>query len=321
MNLHDFDNLVLPPIGRPDPTANALKTGTAEDCPRVPEDFQTIAARAGQWHLDLKPQNLYHAWLVDQIAVVSLRIEHLARVERRQRDRAVIRAELFWDDDRSLEAEELGEKLAHAPAKVVNLLKRTPQGCDWMIARWARLARIADVASNWDDALSGRLAFDLLGTRPEDRSGQPGETIDHEGRMIDAPTDLAALARREVAGLLRRKAEVAPLDAVDRTMARADYVDLPSPEVRELRKQDAALHRRLKWYLAQLQPQEPPRTLTRVYKHFLRGIGCCRPGPGADQEGQPGREPERGLQARRADVVEESETAALLPPRGEAQKG
>jgi hypothetical protein len=276
MILHDLDNLVLPAIGRPDPLANALKTGTDADCPRVPEDADAVNDRAGQWYLSIKPQNMYHAWLVDQISVTSLRIDHVGRIERRLRDRAVLRAELFWDDDRRLEAIELGEQIAFAPAKVVNQLRRTPQGCDWMIDRWARLARIADVENKWDKTQKS-LAFDLLGAGPDDRTGQPGETIDCEGRLVAVPDDLAALARREIASLFKRKAEVTPLDALDRTMARSDYVDQPSPEIRELRRQDATLHRRLKWYLAQINLKSVHSwTDPVVYKHFLRGA-CAIP--------------------------------------------
>ena len=75
------------------------------------------------------PQNLYHCWLVGEIAVISLQIERLNRIERRERDRFVLQSQLFWDDDRRIAAEVLGQRLAEAPAIVVNQLGRTPQGC------------------------------------------------------------------------------------------------------------------------------------------------------------------------------------------------
>jgi hypothetical protein len=251
----------------------------------VPEDAFAVNARAAEWHQTLRPQDFFHCWLIDQIAIVSLRIEHNGRIERRQRDRAVLRAEMFWDDDRRLEAEELGERLAFEPAKVANQLRRTPQGCDWMIGRWARLARIAEVSGNVWDKAQRSLAFDLLGVRSEDRSGRPGETFDAEGRPVEAPESLAELARREVAGLLERKKQVAPLDALDRTLARADYADPASPEVRELRRRDAALHRQMKWYLSQLYFKRPySHTDPKVYKYFFRDMGD---GPPPEREPLP----------------------------------
>ena len=316
MNFHDFDDLVLPAVGRPDPLANGLKTGTEADCPRVPEDAAAVIARAGSWYLGLKPQNLYHAWLVDQVAITSLGIDRLGRIERRLRDRVVLRAELFWDEDRKLEAEELGEKLAHSPPKVVNLLRRTPQGCDWMIGRWARLARIADVDQKWDDAQRS-LAFDLLGARPEDRAGRPGETIDREGRPVASPDGLAELARREVAGLLGRKAEVAPLDALDRTMARSDYVDLPTPEIRDLRRQDATLHRRLKWYLSQIAFRSKEGwTDGGVYKYFLRDVA---PEPTADPTPQPAEAKAEEIDPSPEPAPGAEEDAMILPDRRQAK--
>jgi hypothetical protein len=224
----------------PDPLANSLKTGTEDDCPRVPEDAAAINLRTLQWYDSLHPQNLFHCFWVGQVVVTSLRIEHVARVDRRARDRGVLQARLFWDDNRRLEAEVLGAGLAKAPAAGVNQLRRTPQGCDWMIGRWAALARAADRDSVWNEGMK-QLAFDLLGAHPEARQGEPGDGV-----------DLATFARLEVAALRDRKAEVAGLDALDRSLAQADYQDETTPANRQLRRHDAELHRRLKWFLAQL---------------------------------------------------------------------
>ncbi len=299
----------LPAIGRPDPLANALKTGTPADCPRVPEDAFAVNARAGEFYMSLRPQNLYHAWLVDQVAITSLRIDREGRVERRLRDRVALRAELFWDDDRRLEAEELSDRLAAAPSKVVNLLRRTPQGCDWMIARWSRLARVADLAGSWDDAQTS-LAFDLLGTRPDERSGRPGEAIDAEGRPIEPAETLAALARREVAALQQRKEQVAPLDALDRTMTRADYADHACPLLRESRRRAAALHRQMKWFLAQIYFKNPHADITaEAFRYFQREVG-------------PETEPEETASETQPEPEAESETKAdpvPFPDRREAK--
>jgi hypothetical protein len=241
----------------PNPEANCLKTGTVADIIRVPEDVLTVNTRTLQWYDSIRPQHYFHCWMVDQICLNSIRIDRNARIERRLRDRVVLHAERFWDDDRKFQAIQLGERLAKTPPIVVNQLRRTPQGCDWMVDRWSRLARIADIHGVWDDPQRS-LAFDLLGLRLDERDS---ETIPLEG--------LADLARSQVADLLKRKEEVAGLDVLERAMTEADYADAPTDEIRRLRRHDAELHRRLKWFLAQINAKSPyPVTRSCVFDYF-----------------------------------------------------
>ncbi len=255
------------PFAPPDPGANALKTGTLADLPRVPEDAAAINARTLDWYPALKPQNHFECWVVEQVSVHTVKIEHIARTERRMRDRNALRAGIFWDDDRRQEAILLGDRLARSPQATALQLRRTPQGCDWMIERWARLARIADVKKSWDEAQQ-TLAFDLLGTRPDDRDRPIGESIDREGRVVENNDDLAALARREIAGLMMRKEEVAGADALERALSRSDYLDEPSREIKQLHRREAELHRRLRWYLTRIDNDET-YTNPRMDDYFL----------------------------------------------------
>ncbi len=252
----------------PDPTSNCFKTGTSADFPRVPEDARAVNGRTLDWYDALTPQNDYHCWMVDQVAVASVRIDHINRVERRARDRVVLRARLFWDDDRRLEAEVLGESLAKSPAQVVNQLRRTPQGCDWMIDRWATLARIADLGNGWDQAQTSR-AWDLLGTRAEDRIGEIGEVIDQQGQVVSSSIGVADLARREIDALQGRKEEVAGLDVLDRAMAEADYMAIPTPEIHQLHRQGGEQHRRMKWFIGQLRAKPIyPATKSQAHNYY-----------------------------------------------------
>jgi hypothetical protein len=118
---------------------NALKHGLCSEVVRSPEDEAALGARARSWVDALKPQNMYHAWLIDEIAVLTLRINRCERIDRRARDAASIRAEESWDDDRRSIAEAIGIHLSSRPASVVDDLRRTPQGCDWLMERWALL--------------------------------------------------------------------------------------------------------------------------------------------------------------------------------------
>jgi hypothetical protein len=118
------------PEGKERSRANSLKHGLcASVC--VPEDPQAIQDRIAAFFGPLKPQNSFDVWLVDHVAVASLRIDRCERIERRARDKVALRAELTWDDDRKLDAEVLGGQLARKPTLTVEALRKTPHGCDW----------------------------------------------------------------------------------------------------------------------------------------------------------------------------------------------
>ena len=236
--------------------ANALKHGLCSSV-IVPEDLALVRQRADEWYFALKPQNPHQSWLVDQIAIFSIRIDRAERIERRLRDRHMLRAELVWDDDRSGEIEALAGRIGRRPAQVANALRKTPQGCDWMMARWAMLARSADKNGSWTpDQI--KLAFDLLGTPLETREGhQPGDLIDLDGKIIEAAESPLAVARREVAILKERREVVAELDEVDRSLAAADLSDESNVELKRLRRYEGTLHSRLRWCMAQMQLKAP----------------------------------------------------------------
>ena len=239
---------------------NALKHGLCSTT-LVPEDIQAVRERTDQWFFAVKPRNLYQSWMVNQIAVASLRIDRAGRMERRFRDREMLRAELTWDDDRAKEAEALGSKLCRRPSEVAAQLRATPQGCDWLMRRWSELARSAELNGSWTPEQT-RLAFDLLGTPTECREGrQPGEVIDLDGHLIGSPEGPVALARREVAALKARRERVEPLDEVDRSLTSVDLLDEANVPLKRLRRYEATLHNRLRWCLQQVQ-SEPPRHQT-----------------------------------------------------------
>jgi hypothetical protein len=245
--------------------ANALKHGLCSTV-LVPEDLELVRERANEWFYCLKPQNPHQAWIVDQVAVISIRIDRSTRMERRYRDRAMLRAELVWDDDRMLEIESLGSKLGRRPSEVSRQLRATPQGCDWLIERWANLARSAEMNGSWS-ADQTRLAFDLLGTSPEARDGrQPGDLIDLDGKVVEPAGSPLNLAHREVAGLKERRALVADLDEVDRALVSADQFDDSNLELKRLRRYEATLHTRLRWFINLMHDPSPYVKINRDLK-------------------------------------------------------
>jgi len=236
--------------------AEALHRGL-RDSPAVPESFELVRDRSADWYRALKPRNDFHAWLVDQIAVISIRVDRSERIERRLRDRHSLRAEVAWEADRRREAEALGARLGKRPGEVAEALRRTPQGCDWLIARWALLAHAADLQGSWTPEQAA-MAFDLLGTPAEFREGrEPWVKLDSQGRLVGPPEGPAAVARRESAALGELRETVAGLDEVDRSLAEADLSDESNHELKKLRRHESALHRRLRWCFAQLKYESP----------------------------------------------------------------
>lgn len=234
--------------------ANALKHGLCASVV-VAEDSELIESRARDLYNALKPQNAYHLWVVDIAAVASVRIDRCIRQERRCRDKRSLRAELFWDDDRQLEAARLGSLLQGNPDEVVKALKRTPQGCEWLMTRWAMLAHAADISQGkgWTTAQK-RLAFDLLATPEEFRNGyEPGAELDFEGRVIADSTDPAAVACREIAALKERRETVDLFDEALQSLTVDDLGnDEDDPELKKLRRYEASLHNKFRWCVNQI---------------------------------------------------------------------
>jgi hypothetical protein len=168
-----------------------------------------------------------------------------------------MKAELCWEDDRRLDAVRLGGLLARRPDEVIEELRRTPQGCEWLMTRWAMLAHTADTKGAWTPEQS-RMAFDLLGTPIEFREGiKPGASLDLDGRLIESADDPAAVARREIDTLKQRREVVEGLDQVNQALAVADLNDEDDPELKRLRRYESALHRRLKRPRWDARPEAP----------------------------------------------------------------
>jgi hypothetical protein len=224
----------------------------------VPEDADLVQGRSADYFKTLRPQNHFHCWCVSEIGLLSIRIDRDQRIERRVRDKIVIKAQVHWESDRKLEATRLGEQLGTSPEQVVELLQRTPQGCEWLMGRWAMLAYSAEVQENAWTPPQTELAFDLLGTPDLFRQGrQPGVEIDIEGRKIVGSDDPASVARRQIAALKVRRDQVEPLDRANRSLAEADLGDDTDTELKRLRRHEATLHSRLRWCIKQFQYQSP----------------------------------------------------------------
>jgi len=296
------------PEGKEQSRQNAVKHGLTS-LVVVTEDPETFRTRAVGSFWSFKPQTDFQGFLADEVALLTLRIERAQRIERKARDQFALRAMTLWDDDRRLEAEKVARHLADRPAEVVAQLRQTPQGCDLLLDRWAILARMADSDPGWVGDCR-RLAFDLLGTPPELRTGNPGATIDADGRPLDAGADAAAVARLQIAEIRSRREAVAEADEVARELAEADLVDEPTAEIRRLRRYEAALQRRLRWCVARLDdpiPLHPPAA------HLVpRPEPAPEPEVPADVEAEPEPEPETDEESSDAPPVAGQVDAAAV---------
>jgi hypothetical protein len=248
----------------------------------IPEDAELVYKRSRDYFNTLCPQNHFHCWLVTQIALLSIQIDRSSRIERRVRDKIVVKAEVLWESDRKLEATRLASQLGNQPEEVVELLQRTPQGCEWLMGRWAMLAHSADVQPNGWTPQQAALAFDLLATPALFREGhKPGTVLDIQGRVVVGSDDPASVARRQIDEIERRRDLVEGLDRANRSLAEADMGDDADAELKRHRRHEATLHSRLRWCMSQLRYQSP-------LKEPYRGLWADWIG---DHEGAPKIQP------------------------------
>jgi hypothetical protein len=236
------------------------------------EDPALVSRRSRDYSDALRPQNDWQCWLVGQIGILSLMLDRAVQMGRIARDKIAIKAELSWDDDKRLEVVQLGEQLGNRPAVVVEKLRATPQGCEWLMGRWAMLAYAADNIQGGWSAEQKRLAFDLLATPVDFRVGiEPGVAIDLRGKALNKDESQAEIARRQIDALEDRLEEVEGLDEANRALAMADLHDDHDAELKRLHKQEGVLYSRIRWCLRELKSPRPERECPRWLKETWYG--------------------------------------------------
>ena len=222
------------------------------------EDARRVDKRARTFYNTLKPQSDFQCWLVSQVGLLSTRIDRDVRIERRVREKIMIKADVTWETERKLDAIRLGQQLGNQPEEVVEMLRKTPQGCEWLMGRWSMLAYSADLQNGQWTPQQTEMAFDLLGTPALFRPGfQPGAMLDLEGRPVAGSDDPATVARRQIAELKELRDQIEGLDRANRSLAEADLGDESDPELKRVRRHEATLHSRLRWCVRQLQFESP----------------------------------------------------------------
>ncbi len=196
--------------------ANALKHGlSGAGIVVVQEEEDLIEQCEDEWHSSLKPNNAFEMHLAHRIAVEAVRVDQIERAERDLRGRLADRASVCWDADQRLAAEKLGKSLPRDPAIVALQLAQTPQGCDWLLERWAALERALVAHGVWTPSQK-TLALDLLGTAAELRD-LPTKLDPFPGE--DAAATCLTVARGTIAHLKQYQARLQPLDDGERAAA------------------------------------------------------------------------------------------------------
>jgi hypothetical protein len=251
------------------------------------EEPELVAAQLRAWNDFYRPADAHDAYHVEQAARLSVRLKRCWAHDLTVRLLAAERARSCWDQDRRLAAEELGAKLPRNPALISRRLRRSPQGCDWLLERWEALAALLRDGRDWTEA-QRTLALDLLGTPAELREG--ATRLDPAGVAGEAlRSSRRAVAEAEIVALRRLRDEtLSGLDASERLSAELGY----SPEIERpvllLMQYEAASARRMHRSLDHLARSKrgegkgeaaPPRRASPAPPRAARSASLARPEP------------------------------------------
>ena len=248
---------------------NALKHGLAAEALILPdEEADALSGRVAAWLPALDPRDDREIWLVEEVALCTIRIDRCRALDEALRSRSAARASSCWDADREAEAEELGRKLSRSPSLVLHQLRRSKQGCAWLLARWQGLGRALENTGAWTDAQK-KLALDLLGTPKEFRE-VPG--------LLDG--DRCALVAEQIAQLDAWQAgPMADLDDLDRAHAEVGLGrDLDKP-LNLVRRYEAACVRRMEKALKAFDRKQRPAAVPEVRTPVVTPIPVNAPQP------------------------------------------
>ena len=271
---------------------NALKHGLAGHGVIFPEEMAgQIQDRREFFWKSCKPDGPLQQWFYDRICIESVRADHCLHRSIALKDEAATRAGESWDDDRALEAEELGGTLSKQPERVQPRLLQSKHGALWLLAQWEELERRHERLGRWAEADSDR-ALDLLGLQGDAREGA-WESL--TGGGVDGVRALIAV---EVAAVKRRLE--AYLDARDER-ARSDAeagLGLDGPELRRVLRYEAEVLRRLRAWTRALERLQEPGSKSNGRDHRGPdgpGRGPGGPGRGPSEDRPPAMNPPRDL--------------------------
>ncbi len=207
---------------------------------------ERLALRMAEWSDGGEPQSERERWLIEKIAIATIRIDLCHDEENALRVTTSERAEIHWDEERQVDAEQLGVKLHRNPGLMVAKLKRNVHGCAWLRERWESLESVAETG-DWD-ASQRALALDMMAVPVEFR-----ENCHHLPSGPDAEA-LAKLARREIDKIdATIEKGLKQLDQRDQECTVAGLMFIGSAEARLIRRYEAEAWKSFWWAQRELK--------------------------------------------------------------------
>jgi hypothetical protein len=244
--------------GKKQSRRNALKHGLAGTGLILPhEETTAVEERMAQWNSSLKPFDPYEVWLLEVVAVESIRVDRCRILDRVLRAEQVRRAGENWDDDQRQSAEEWAAKLAKNPGAVAKL-RSTVAGASILLERWQGLARALE-NGGWSEAQEA-LVHDLLGTPEALRDGVASPL--NPGLQGDALAHRREIVRDQVERLERLIGEILPARNTDqRQLIQAGVTNLEDRALMRLHRYESRCFRRLMWATGQMRSKSKGVTL------------------------------------------------------------
>ena len=213
-------------------------------------DPDLVAQRVATWNEIRRPATSHERWLVEQLALATIRIDQSRLEEDCLRTQTSQRAATCWDEDRQFNAEELAGKLARNPALIVAKLRGTLHGSIWLVERWESLEQVA-MEGEWDEKQRA-LALDMLGVSIEFRGSSK--------RLLGGPDgeSQVVIARREIERIEAAiQSGLAYIDEREQKMAEEGVSLSVSAPARLLRRYEAEAWRRFRWADRELKEGRP----------------------------------------------------------------
>jgi hypothetical protein len=244
--------------GKKQSRRNSLKHGLAGSGLVLPlEERSAVDERIAEWHSSLKPFDNYETWLLEVIAVESIRIDRCRIQDRVLREERIHCADDSWDTDQCQAADELAAKLVKDPAAAAKL-RKTVAGASILIDRWQALSR-ALKNGGWSEPQED-LAHNLLGTPPALREGLASPL--NPGLDQDALAHRLKIVREQLQQLEHLLLDVLPAKNEDkRELIKAGVPDLEDRALMRLHRYESRCFRRLMWATSQMRSKNKGVTL------------------------------------------------------------
>ncbi len=235
--------------GKAQSRGNALTHGMSATVVNPADDAAVIEERLETWKDGYVLKTEDDAWLYSQMIVSTVKIDRCQRDDAELATYFASRAEMCWDDDQAVLAEELAAKLSRRPGLVSKQLVVTLHGCRWLIERWRSLGSVLESGETWTE-VERSAALDLLGFE-----GPMRHNIEDFGTDPGAPETLA-LIRDELERLEARKERLESLDDKERSAAARGFRIEPLKALKLVRRYEAAHMRRFQAAHTQLRTRE-----------------------------------------------------------------